>query len=325
MSERLRLGDMLVAAGLVGPAEVDEALAAQKGSGKRLGEMLVSLGHVSEQQMTQMLSNQLSIPWVNLYHVDFSRELLELVPAAVAEEYSLVPVYVRHVRRQGDTLYVAMDDPLNVDALQAVADQCGLPVKPMVASPTDITNAIRVYYLGLPALEEEEEDFPEVSVEETDSLPPSSAEPSTSEAEEEAEAPAPAASAPTAAQDEEDDEEDEGLGVKPSLPPARRGPGPGFLTLTLLDGTTVRLPSKPTSQPAEGEKQPERGLTTRDLIHALTAKAAGKDVSGVLPEDAWEPLLAALLSVLLRKGLVADWEFVAEWNKQQKRIEKRKK
>jgi type IV pilus assembly protein PilB len=334
---------MLVAAGLVGAAQVDEALAAQKGTGKRLGEMLVSLGHVSEQQMTQVLSNQLSIPWVNLYHVDFSRELLERVPAPVAEEYSLVPVYVRHVRKQGDTLYVAMDDPLNVDALQVVADCCGLPVKPMVASPTDITNAIRVYYLGLPALEEEDEDFPEVSVEEEEELasePPSEpeaeepVEAGASPAAERAESPAQerpaargAAEATAVEAREEEEDEDEGPSAKPSPAPApRRGPGPGFLTLTLLDGTTVRLPSKPTAATTdEGKAQPERGLTTRDLIHALTARAAGKDVSGVLPEDAWEPLLAALLSVLLRKGLVADWEFVAEWNKQRKRIEKRKK
>lgn len=142
---------MLVAAELVTEAQVKEALGAQKRTGQRLGETLVSMGYVTEGQMTQVLSNQLSIPWVNLYHVDFSRELLGLVPTEVAERNCLVPVYVRHVRRQGDTLYVAMEDPLNVAAMQEVADGSGLPVKPMVASPTDIRNAIRVYYLGLPA------------------------------------------------------------------------------------------------------------------------------------------------------------------------------
>src|SRR4051812_20115463 len=76
---RLRLGDMLVAAGIVTPADIDEALAVQKGSGRRLGEVLVSLGKVTEHQLAQVLSNQLSIPWVNLHHVDFSRELLNLV------------------------------------------------------------------------------------------------------------------------------------------------------------------------------------------------------------------------------------------------------
>lgn len=289
VSERLRLGDMLVKAGMVSAEQVSAALAKQKATGQRLGATLVAMGFVTEAQMTQVLSNQLSIPWVNLYHVDFSRELLEKVPADVAEQHRLVPVYVRHVRRQGDTLYVAMDDPLNLDALQKVADCSGLPVKPMVAPPTDIVNAIRVYYLGLPPLAAEPPD-PEVTTEELD---------------EEIEDPeAPAAAAP------------EAPAAIPSQPPpaTERAKRMRFLTLTLLDGTTVNLPGA-----AKKTESAERSLTTRDLIHALEARAAGEDVSKVLPDEAWEPLFAALLAVLMRKGLVADWEFVDEWKKKTKK------
>lgn len=311
MTKRLRLGDMLVAAGLVSEEQVQDALELQRESGQRLGETLVQLGHVTEPQMTQVLSNQLSIPWVNLYHVDFSRELLDLVPAETAKKFSLVPVYVRHVRRQGNTLYVAMDNPMNLDALQAVADACGLPVKPMVAAPTDITNAIRVYYLGVhPLGEEEDEDefdstdaVEEVLIERGESEIPPPMEEEDEEAEEE----------------EAEDEEPETPTATPSIaPPAK--PAGGFVTLTLLDGTVVKLPS-----PTKKAKTEEvRGLTTRDLIHALHARAAGKDVSKVLPEEAWEPVVATLLTILLRKGLVADWEFVDEWKKQRLKASKAK-
>lgn len=281
---------MLVAAGLVTEPQVREALSAQRDTGRRLGETLVELGYVTEPQMTQVLSNQLSIPWVNLYHVDFSRELLELVPAEVAEEHRLVPVYVRHIRRQGDTLYVAMDDPMNGDALQRVADHAGLPTKAMVAAPTDIENAIRVYYLGLAPLEEEEEDDD--------------------------------AEAQVILVDQDEEAEEAFAPVAPSMPPpARSGPATSFRTLTLLDGTVVRLPGGPKKK---RETSPGRRLTTRDLIHALRARAAGEDVSDVLPDDAWEPLFATLLSVLLRKGLIADWEFVDEWKKQTRKKKKRK-
>ena len=271
---------MLVSAGLVTEEQVGEALARQKKTGQRLGETLVAMGTVSEAQMTQVLSNQLSIPWVSLYHVDFSRELLERVPAELAEQYRIIPVYVRNVRRQGDTLYVAMDDPLNLDALQQVADRSGLPVKPMVAAPSDIENAIRVYYLGLPPLA-----IPESPAKKTEAAP---------------EKPPPKKAEPPAA--------------KPSQPPPPKTGGPRFLTLTLLDGTQVRLPASGDKKPAP-EAPAERGLTTRDLIAALEARAAGEDVSDVLPDGAWEPLFAALLSLLMRKGLVADWEFVDEWNR----------
>ena len=76
-------------------------LALQKADGRRLGTLLVERGLVTETQLTQILSQQLSVPWVSLYHIDFSRQLLNLVPREVAEQYCLVPIYVRHVRRPG--------------------------------------------------------------------------------------------------------------------------------------------------------------------------------------------------------------------------------
>ena len=124
---RIRLGDMLVQAQMLKPQHVDEALAVQKERGGRLGGILVELGYVSEMQLAQVLSNQLSVPWVNLYHVDFSRDLLNLVPAELAEKYSLVPVYVRKVRKSGDTLFVATDDPLNDAALSAISQHVSMP------------------------------------------------------------------------------------------------------------------------------------------------------------------------------------------------------
>ena len=67
------------------------------------------------------------MPWVSLYHVDFSRSLLNLVPRETAEKYCLVPIFVRRVRKQGETLYVAMDDPTNEAAIEDVARAAALP------------------------------------------------------------------------------------------------------------------------------------------------------------------------------------------------------
>jgi|GEM_PF-2673693 len=149
---RERIGDMLIAAGLVTSSQVDEALQAQRVSGSRLGKQLVQLGHVSELQLAQTLSNQLSIPWVSLERIEFSRELLARVRAEVAERYALMPIYVRSVRDQGDTLYIATEDPTDEAALQAVAQSSGLPVRPMIAAPSDIRRAIdRHYFAESPA------------------------------------------------------------------------------------------------------------------------------------------------------------------------------
>src|ERR1700742_4768966 len=123
---RLRLGQLLVDARLISATALDEVLAAQRVDGRRLGTLLVERGMINETQLTQILSHQLSVPWVSLLHVEFSRQLLNLVPRDVAERFCLVPIYVRHVRNQGDTLYVAMDDPSNEDGQRACRQQPGL-------------------------------------------------------------------------------------------------------------------------------------------------------------------------------------------------------
>ncbi len=143
---RLRLGQLLVDAAMISQKDLDDVLAFQKTDGRRLGTLLVERQFINETQLTQILSHQLSVPWVSLLHIEFSRQLLNLVPHSVAERFCMVPIYVRHVRGQGQTLYVAMDDPSNDDGLRACKEHSGLPVKAMIAPPSDIRNAIRVYY-----------------------------------------------------------------------------------------------------------------------------------------------------------------------------------
>ncbi len=53
---------------------------------------------------------------------------------------------------------------------------------------------------------------------------------------------------------------------------------------------------------------------------ALRAVAHGADASAVLGDDSrWEAMFAALLSLLLKKHIIADWEFVEELHKHQQR------
>ncbi len=143
---RPRLGQMLVEANLLNEEQLARLLARQKDDGRRLGSLVVEAGLVDEAALTQVLSRQLNAPWVSLYHVDFYRQLLNLIPHEVAELHCLIPVYVREVRRQGATLYVAMEDPTSDDARRACEQASGLPVRAMIAPPSDIRNAIRVYY-----------------------------------------------------------------------------------------------------------------------------------------------------------------------------------
>jgi type IV pilus assembly protein PilB len=145
---RERIGDMLLGLGLIIRTQLDEALAAQQKSKLPLGKQLVANGAVSEVRLTQVLSNQLSVPWVSLERVEFPAELLARIPSEIADRHSVLPIYVRNVRGRGATLYVAMDDPTDEDALRKIADIATMPVRPMIAPPTEIRRAIEQRYFG---------------------------------------------------------------------------------------------------------------------------------------------------------------------------------
>jgi type IV pilus assembly protein PilB len=322
---RLRIGELLVSANILTNAQLEEALRVQSTAKKRLGDVLVSLGYVDETRLTQALSQQLAVPWVSLYHVDFSRQLLNLVPREVAEKYCLVPIFVRRVKQQ-DTLYVAMDDPTNETALEEVSRHAGLPTKPMIASPSDIRSALRVYYgEAAPVTQPSAEQRVEQPEPAPQRRPPSISKPTVPDVaaarkaaldavERQKGETKPDTLPPTALESEPppsgDSPNDEPVIEAREIVPKRRRSTPGMIAVTLLDGTTIHLPAR---KKGGAPVRAEDDFTARDFVSALRAVSHGADASEILGDNPrWEAMFAALLSVLLRKGLIADWEFIEE-------------
>lgn len=90
-----------------------------------------------------------------------------------------------------------------------------------------------------------------------------------------------------------------------------------MVSMTLLDGTTLQLPARrPGGGDSEVRETAHGDLTARDLVSALRAVAHGQDATEILGEKVpIEAICAALISLLLKKGLLADWEFVDELRK----------
>jgi type IV pilus assembly protein PilB len=340
---RVLLGELLVESKVITAEQLGEVLGSPRETGKKLGQVLLERGWITEAQLTQTLSLQLSVPWVSLYHIDFSRQLLNRLAREIAEKYCLIPIFVRHVKGQGETLYVAMDDPTNENALVEVSRLAGLPARPMIASASDIRSAIRVYYgepssgapqvIDVPAPPTRLD--PPTTMREgkgarIDVAPPTPPVPTTPDPPRSYPPPAPPARRsspsmpppvieeappPTARSYPPPAVAAAVAEVTPEKPresqpePARRRPR--MLNLTLLDGTTITLPQK-----KKNDAKPGENLTARDFVSALRATAHGADASEILGDQVkWEPVVAALLSILLRKGLIADWEFVEELRK----------
>ncbi|WP_258359262.1 GspE/PulE family protein [Moorella sulfitireducens] len=141
MDNRRRLGDLLIAAGMITPAQLEEALREQKRSGERLGKVLVRLGFITEASILEVLEFQLGIPKVVLadYHLD--PEVVRLVPEGLARRYQAIPI-----RLDGNRLLVAMADPLNLLALDDLRLATGKEIMPAIAAEREIEEALSQFW-----------------------------------------------------------------------------------------------------------------------------------------------------------------------------------
>jgi hypothetical protein len=151
MMRSVSLGRLLVDTGVLTQAILEETLAIQKTDRRRLGELLVERGVVHPQELAQLLSHQMSCPWISLAHLDIAPEILSLLPRSLALEHAVVPVHLRMYKGH-KVLYVATDDPTDDVAL----DECGMAakmaVRPMVAVSVEVRAALARFYGGeLPA------------------------------------------------------------------------------------------------------------------------------------------------------------------------------
>ena len=139
--KHLRLGDLLISAGLLTEDELQKGLELQKGSGKRLGTVLQEEGFITEMEMIEALQMQLGLEFIDLNKITIPTELAQVVPQNIAKQYQVVPV--RIIR---DELYLAMSDPLNFYAIEEVRKVVKRKIVPMIATAEAIDCAIQVLY-----------------------------------------------------------------------------------------------------------------------------------------------------------------------------------
>src|SRR5438046_8684836 len=96
-----RLGDLLVADGLLGQEQLQKALGEQKGSTEKLGSVLIKLGFINEEQLIGFLSRQYGVPSITLAPLEIDPGVLRLVPAPIAKNDELLPVGKRGRTRAG--------------------------------------------------------------------------------------------------------------------------------------------------------------------------------------------------------------------------------
>ena len=136
-----KIGEILIERGLITDNELDFALDMQKLSHEKLGEVLISNKICTPENIAQALATQLDVEYVDLNKKNISAEMTRIVKRNTAKQHHLVPL-----QKQGDVIYVAMEDPLNYYAMDEVRKATNLRVIPFIATKTAIEHAINTLY-----------------------------------------------------------------------------------------------------------------------------------------------------------------------------------
>ena len=149
-----KLGEMLLIHKVITEAQLKDALARQSqiGGGK-LGTILTKLRYVSEEQLAAFLGEQLKIPVLALKDLQVEPKVSALVDVEILERHQILPI-----RRTGESLLVAVVDPLDLDGVDELQFLTGLRVETAVASRANIKKAIDYYFhnRNCPELQEAE-------------------------------------------------------------------------------------------------------------------------------------------------------------------------
>lgn len=139
-----KLGEVLVAAGVLSQVQLIEALQEQRRDvrRRRLGEILLSSGVITEGQLTRALSGQLRLSYVDLPTMAIPHEIVSLVPRALAERHQVIPI---GITSEG-AIILAMANPTDLVASDDVRVASNRPVKVACARPSHMAQAISRYY-----------------------------------------------------------------------------------------------------------------------------------------------------------------------------------
>ena len=138
-----RLGELLIKRNFITPEQLKRAVDEQKLKGGRLESNLIRLGYIKEDELLSFLSAQYRVPSVKISKMEINPNVIKLVPSSISKKYFIIPI-----NRTGPKLTVAMVDPSNIVVIDEIKFMTGFNVEPVVASETEIIDAVKKYYGG---------------------------------------------------------------------------------------------------------------------------------------------------------------------------------
>ncbi|MCK5001554.1 MAG: Flp pilus assembly complex ATPase component TadA [Gammaproteobacteria bacterium] len=141
VQKRIRIGDLLIEKGAITQTQLDAALAEQRKSGQKLGRALIDLGFIKEEDIRNILSSQLDIPFIDLAHFKFNPQLVRQLPEMLARRYRAIVL-----SKENDQLVVGMTDPTDIFAYDAIAKHLNNKFKQAIISQSELIKTFDLVY-----------------------------------------------------------------------------------------------------------------------------------------------------------------------------------
>ncbi len=136
-----RVGELLLRTQLITEEQLVEATQKQESSGTSLGSCLVEMGCVSEDDLTQVMSQQYGVPIIELDSISFDDDLIKLLPYNLAVKHGVIPL-----SKDGKALTIAMVDPSNIVALNDIKFITGLDIQVALARESELKHQQELLY-----------------------------------------------------------------------------------------------------------------------------------------------------------------------------------
>jgi len=141
MNKRKKLGEILIEDSIVSEGQLMSALALQKKSGKMIGQTLIELGYITEAQLVEAFRKKFSISYIDCDGVVVPEKFLKLVSMAMAVKKKILPTDV-----SGNTLFLAMVNPLDYSTIDEVKFLTGKNITPLLTTESSLMKAIEKNY-----------------------------------------------------------------------------------------------------------------------------------------------------------------------------------
>lgn len=141
ISQKKRIGEILLEGGCLSPENLEEALEHQKKEGGMIGQILIRLGYISEESLISAICKQLHFPYIPLSNYSINMDAAVMLGEEFCRRHMMI------VFDQDDKkIFLSVSDPLNEAGVEEVAKKTNLKPQVFVSTPSEIYSMMDVIF-----------------------------------------------------------------------------------------------------------------------------------------------------------------------------------